>query len=363
MKQWMKMYKWQLILSTAFSLVYTITGLILWNQLPEQMVSHWGADGSPDGMADKGFVVFGIGGILLGLHILLLFLFSLDKNARTQNKKAASIICWLVPWISAFVAATVYPLAMGENPDPLRLLPGLVSVMFICLGNVMPKVTKNRTMGIKLSWTLGNEENWNKTHRFAGKVWFASGVVLLICALIPTKLSIWLTVGLIAVAVILPVVYSYGIYREHKKQGIVYDKLTKTKADKIALRISTIVVPLILVGVAVLMFTGNISYTLEDGKLEITATYHSDLTVELDTVDSVTLVEEFEGGFRQIGFASARLSLGQFTNDDLGSYTCYRYVGCDRVIVLTKADQTLVINCATEEETKALFEKLQDHIQ
>ena len=40
MKHWMKMYKWQLILSTAFSLAYTITGLILWNRLPEQMVSQ-----------------------------------------------------------------------------------------------------------------------------------------------------------------------------------------------------------------------------------------------------------------------------------------------------------------------------------
>ena len=104
MKQWIKTYKWQLLLSTLLGLVYILAGVILWDRLPERMVSHWGADGAADGMASKGFMVFGVGGIVLGLHILCVLLARVDKNTHKQNKKAASIIFWIVPWIGVFIA-------------------------------------------------------------------------------------------------------------------------------------------------------------------------------------------------------------------------------------------------------------------
>ena len=43
--------------------------------------------------------------------------------------------------------------------------------MFLLLGNYLPKIKQNNTLGIKISWTLTNEENWNKTHRFAETIW------------------------------------------------------------------------------------------------------------------------------------------------------------------------------------------------
>lgn len=53
------------------------------------------------------------------------------------------------------------------------LVPVLLGLLFLWVGNYFPKLRRNRTLGIKVSWTLGNEENWNRTHRFAGKVWVA----------------------------------------------------------------------------------------------------------------------------------------------------------------------------------------------
>ena len=363
MKQWIKTYKWQLLLSTLLGLVYILAGVILWDRLPEQMVSHWGADGAADGMAGKGFMVFGVGGIVLGLHILCVFLAWLDKNTRKQSKKAASIIFWIVPWIGVFLTATVYPIALGQQSDPLKLLPGLMGVLFMCLGNVMPKLTRNHTLGIKVYWTLGNEENWNKTHRFAGKVWFFGGLGLLATMLLPKGLAIPVMIVLLVALVAGPMVYSYWLYRRHKQQGIVYEIVTQTKAGKVGTRIAMILVPLILIGVAILMFTGDITYTLEGERLQIEAWYYADATVELDTIDTLELAEDFEAGHRQMGFGSARLSMGQFFSDELGVYISYRYTGCDSAIILTSGEDILVINCASEEETRQLFDQLQQIVE
>jgi uncharacterized membrane protein len=327
------------------------------------MVSHWGADGSPDGMADKGFVVFGIGGILLGLHILLLFLFSLDKNARTQNKKAASIICWLVPWISAFVAATVYPLAMGENPDPLRLLPGLVSVMFICLGNVMPKVTKNRTMGIKLSWTLGNEENWNKTHRFAGKIWVVGSPAILCTMFLPMDAMIVTSMALMFAMILSPILYSYIIYKKHQKEDVDYTAPERTKAERIATKVAGIVVVILLAVVGVVMFTGDVKVTCGEDTFQIEATYEDDFETSYEQIASVEYREEASVGARVNGFGSIRLSLGVFQNEEFGTYTLYAYTGADAYLVLRSVKgEVLMIGLKDADEAKTIYQTLLEKI-
>jgi uncharacterized membrane protein len=69
-------------------------------------------------------------------------------------------------------------------------------------------------MGIKLPWTLNNEENWNKTHRLAGKVWVAGGIVILITAL-------WGNFGVLMATtllmVVIPTIYSYHLYRKQQE--------------------------------------------------------------------------------------------------------------------------------------------------
>ena len=70
------------------------------------------------------------------------------------------------------------------------------------------------TMGIKLPWTLNNEENWNKTHRFGGKVWVIGGVITMATALIG---SFWILLGILIVMVAAPTIYSYRLYRKQTK--------------------------------------------------------------------------------------------------------------------------------------------------
>lgn len=54
-----------------------------------------------------------------------------------------------------------------------------LGLMFLVVGNYLPKCKQTYTVGIRLPWTLADEDNWAYTHRLAGKVWTIGGLVIL----------------------------------------------------------------------------------------------------------------------------------------------------------------------------------------
>lgn len=81
----------------------------------------------------------------------------------------------------------------------------------------MPKLKQNYTIGIKVPWTLNSEENWNMTHRMAGKLYVVAGVISIIIALLNNVLSDEVTI-IIFMAVFLvtgigSVAYSFWLYK------------------------------------------------------------------------------------------------------------------------------------------------------
>jgi len=90
----------------------------------------------------------------------------------------------------------------------------LVGIMFIIVGNYLPKCRQSYTMGIKLPWTLNDEGNWNATHRVGGWVWTFCGVAMLVTAFLGI---FWILIGVMLIAVVVPTIYSYLYYRKHMK--------------------------------------------------------------------------------------------------------------------------------------------------
>ena len=179
-----KKNKWTVILSSLATLLPVIYGLLVWDQLPQSMVSHWGGDGVADGTAPKAFMVFGIPLIFLAVHWLCMLGMTLDKKNTQHNKKIVAIMFWMVPVLSVAVSAAMYSVAQEKEFNVFTFMPVLIGVMFLLMGNYLPKTTRNRTMGIKLRWTMGNDENWQKTHRLGGRIWVAGGVLIILSMVI-----------------------------------------------------------------------------------------------------------------------------------------------------------------------------------
>ncbi len=339
----LKKNKHKIILSSLIILLPILFGLIMWKKLPDTITNHWGADGNADGFSGTAFAVFVPPVIILVLHWVCMLATLLDKKQKEQNPKALGMIFWILPMISLLTCGIMYRAAFGYMPNLSLFLGIILGAMFVFMGNYLPKVKQNRTLGIKISWTLHNEENWNKTHRFAGKLWVVCGVVVFLTAFLPFSLFLNILLCVILLVAIASILYSYGIYRRHQKAGIAYNTPPKSKGEKLAARISAVAVMLILLGVAVLMFTGNIQVTCGDTSLQIEADYWTDLTVEYSQLDSIQYRKDLDVGVRTSGFASARLSMGIFQNEELGSYTLYAYTGAEEFIVLTSGERTLVI--------------------
>ena len=360
----MKNKKYWLITS-AITLVPIVLGLLLWNRLPDQLPTHFGVDGAADGWSGKGFAVFGIPLMMLGFHIVIFFATRLDKQNRGHNEKLMNLVGLIFPVMSIVNSVIIYTQAMELELNLSMLLFPMLGLLFIVIGNWLPKIKQNSTLGIKIKWTLYNEENWNRTHRVAGFVWVIGGVIFCLMGFVPEKTLLFLLPIQIILLACVPMFYSWQLAKKQQREGTYTESEVnkKLKQHPVLMAVTTVLVTVILLGVGCIMFTGDIEYTVTDATLTIDADFHSDLTVSLDTIDSITLHQGHPDGTRTWGFASARLLMGWFESDELGDYTRYTYTGCDSYILLTSGEDILMINAKTEADTQALYEQLREAVK
>jgi len=204
------------LLSSVIILLPVLAGLLLWNRLPQEVPTHFGPDGQADGWSSRGFAVFGLPAFLLAVHWVCLFFTAKDPKNQGQNPKLFTLVLWICPVVSLFVAFVSYTAALGVNVNVSLVAMLLVGVCFIAVGNYMPKCKQNHTIGIKIPWTLNDEDNWNATHRFAGKVWVIGGLLAILCAFLPPLIIVWAFLPLLFALVLIPTLYSYNYYKKHK---------------------------------------------------------------------------------------------------------------------------------------------------
>ena len=200
----------KMILLTSFLvLIPMIVGLILWNKLPEEIPIHFNSAGEPDNYSSKAFAVFFIPLFLWVMHLLTGFITLADPKKQNIHDKVFLLILYIVPSAAVFGALVMYTGALGL-PVSINMLGNLfVGIVFIVVGNYLPKTRQNYTIGIKIPWALNDAENWNKTHHFAGIIWIICGAILIINAFLDI---IWIVPAAIAVAVLLPTIYSFLLY-------------------------------------------------------------------------------------------------------------------------------------------------------
>ena len=213
-----KANKKELLLTSLVCLLPLLAGVVLYPRLPETMATHWGFDGTADGWAPRGMAVFGLPLFILALHLVCSYAESRDTKRKNMNPVLRTVMLWFCPAVSLLGSALTLGTGLGYEMHISTVVPVFVGLLFLILGNYLPKIRRNRTMGIKLPWTLASEENWTRTHRVAGFTWVAAGLLMLLSALLrlhgPT-----VTVVLLALAVGIPVLYSYLYYRRHEKGG------------------------------------------------------------------------------------------------------------------------------------------------
>ena len=209
----MKANKKTLIITSIVTILPVLIGIICWNRLPEVMATHFGFNNEANGFSSKAFAVFGLPLILLAVLWVGAFVTAHDPKRQNISPKMFSLMLWIAPAISLVAAATVYPVNLGYELDIAFFGELLLGLMFIIIGNYLPKARQNYTIGIKIPWTLANEENWNRTHRLAGYLWMICGILMILISLTRFVPAEWL-VGIFLIMVLVPCIYSFWLHAE-----------------------------------------------------------------------------------------------------------------------------------------------------
>ena len=200
-----------LIITSIILLLPILAGVILWNQLPEQMPTHWNAAGEIDGWSSKAFAVFGLPLIMVAAQWLCMLGTAADPKRKNHSEKVLHLVLWIIPVLSVVLHAVTYATALGHSVPMEVVMPILIGLIFTIIGNYMPKCKQNYTIGIKIPWTLDNEENWNKTHRFAGFLWTICGLLIMLTGFFG---GFWVFLPITLLMVLAPIIYSYILHRK-----------------------------------------------------------------------------------------------------------------------------------------------------
>ncbi len=193
----------------------------LYTRLPELVPTHWDARGEVDGYTSKPWGPFLLPLTLAGVYALFFAIPRISpRGFRVERFQGVFATLQLTILSFLFLVTLLVLLAGIGVPVPLgHAVRAGAGVLFIIIGNFMGKLTKNFFVGIRTPWTLASDEVWLRTHRLGGKLFVASGLVLVVTGLLSGSIAPLLIA--VAVASGVPVVYSYLLYRriEGPKDG------------------------------------------------------------------------------------------------------------------------------------------------
>ena len=345
-----------LVVTSLLTLLPIPVGLLLWNRFPGNMAVHFGLTGQADGFAGRDAAVFVLPLVMLLTHWICILFTALDKNNRNRNQKLQAVVLWTVPVLTNLSMAGMYAFALGVEFSPVAWTMIPVGVLFAVIGNYMPKTRMNSTIGIRIPWTFSSEENWNATHRLAGKLWVVGGIGTALCA--PLS-HMWALVGmfsLIFLMVLVPMVYSWHYYRMQKARGD--DVTIQLSPNRKHTKASLAALILILCFCAVLLFTGNIEAVYNAENFSMKASYYSDLTLRYDAIREMEYRDGNVPGLRVGGFGSFRLLMGWFENEEFGTHVRYTYYSPDACVVVKTDTETYILSGKNPEETADLYQTL-----
>jgi uncharacterized membrane protein len=194
----------------------------LYPSLPEIIPTHFNIKGEADGFGVKDSIY--LGPSIMGLTSLFTY-FLLANIKKFDPKRAEQIDDALFQKFGFFTVLFLTTLSMvilyattHQSISIEKLLFPMMGLAFAGMGLYMPKIKQNYFAGFKLPWTLENEDNWNATHKIAGKVWLYGGIVQFFAGMAFSSVTSFVIFFIdMIVMVLVPTIYSYRMFKNGNK--------------------------------------------------------------------------------------------------------------------------------------------------
>lgn len=197
-------------------LVLTMT-IIFYDKLPEEIPIHWNLKGEVDNYVSKPFGAFLSPLLMVAIWLGMKFLPNIDPRRHNYKKFESSyeIAIGVLVTFAFVLQMAIILSSLGYDISMDRIIMVMVGVMFVVIGNYLPKAKSNFFYGIKTPWTLSSEISWKKTHRLGGRLFVVSGLAIILSSLLfnETVRVVVMILTLLAVAIV-PIWASYFYAKE-----------------------------------------------------------------------------------------------------------------------------------------------------
>ena len=213
MDKFLKGIVWLFILAPAAYLA------IVWDTIPDTIALHANLKGEVDRYGSKNELI-SLTAIITGINVLIFLLlpqvYRIDpKRYAAENKSRLHRIAFAVcVFLSAVLLLLIYSSIHEDIEFTTRFVLAGVGLLLAVIGNYIHNIKPNYFAGIRLPWTLNNDENWRKTHLLGGKLMFAGGILITVISLFASfALSMILLFSIVSVIVLITCIYSYNLYK------------------------------------------------------------------------------------------------------------------------------------------------------
>ena len=214
MDKFMKKIVWLFIIAPAIYLA------IVWNTLPETIAMHFNLKGDIDRYGSKNelatmvLILIAVNAVV---YLLLPQVYRIDpKRYAVENKGRLFRIAFAVAvFTAAVLCLIIYSSVHGNIKFSMRFILAGVGLMLAVVGNYIYNIKPNYFAGIRLPWTLNNDENWKRTHLLGGKLLFGGGLLIaVICLFAPFTFSMITLFIVLSAVTLITCIYSYRLYKK-----------------------------------------------------------------------------------------------------------------------------------------------------
>jgi uncharacterized membrane protein len=194
---------------------------------PDKVPMHYNAAGDITRWGSKyeqlilPVIVIVLSGCIYGMRIFPFSKKDQGENAKSSIKVGIATLL-LFNGLNFIFLYKAYAISTNINytgVDINKLISTFMGIMFIIIGNVLPKCKQNALIGIRTFWTLKDKDVWYKTHRVGGVVMMIFGAVSSIITwfFLEGIAAVFFPVGVLLILTLVLSVYSYILYKEKQR--------------------------------------------------------------------------------------------------------------------------------------------------
>lgn len=252
----MKKIDWKmLILTSLLCLAPIVAGVAYYDVLPENIAIHFDINNNPDNFWTKNAFVFGMPLMMLAIQLFTSIVVDLTDKRKDANKKVTLISKLMIPIITIILYLVTVGYALGKMLDIRKIAMWIVGIMFVVMGNYMPKTKGNSFVkGLNVKDDI-LQAKLNKT---VGYMFIIDGLLAIGSTFLKPIFSVMVIFLLILETLILQI----WLCKKLKEKGAISMK------DKVRVIVSILV--LIIIGVICFLTFRNIDHTeTEDINYEV----------------------------------------------------------------------------------------------